>query len=285
MPQPEATPGGIILCNRVVAIVGRMSGGFGGEVAEVYDRYRHRYPAEILAAVVDAFALGSGDVAVDLGCGTGQVALPLAATVRAVVGVDPEPDMLNVARRAAGRLGVSNASWVIGDDRDLPRLGRALGDRSIAAVTIGQALHWIDHRTLFDRARGLLRSGGGIAILTNGTPLWLQDSGWSRSVRAFLEQWLDCELVDRCGTDDLAQQQYRDDLAAFGYEVDCVGCDWVAELSFDQLLGGVLSALGVGRLPAGEQRVAFAAGLREAVGSAQSFIEPVHVALITGRAE
>src|ERR1700679_3925280 len=76
-----------------------MTEGFGGQVAEIYERYRHGYPAEILAAVVDAFALGPRDVAVDLGCGTGQVVLPLAATVRAVVGVDPEPDMLRVARR------------------------------------------------------------------------------------------------------------------------------------------------------------------------------------------
>lgn len=262
-----------------------MSAGFGGEVAELYERYRHGYPAEIVAAVVDAFALGLGDVAVDLGCGTGQVALPLAAVVRAVVGVDPEPDMLIVARRAASRLGLSNTSWVIGDDRDLPGLGQALGDRSIAAVTLGQAAHWIDHRILFDRARGWLRPGGGVAILTNGTPLWLQDSGWSRSTRGFLERWLECELVDRCGTDERAQQRYREDLAASGYEVDGVDCDWVAELSFDQLLGGVLSAMGVSRLPAGDQRVAFASGLREAVGSAPPFTEPVHVALIIGRVQ
>ncbi len=260
-----------------------MSEGFGGEVANLYERYRHGYPAEILAEVVDAFALCSDDVAVDVGCGTGQVALPLAAVVRAVVGVDPEPDMLLVARRAAGRLGVSNASWMIGDDRDLPGLGQALGDRSIAALTIGQAAHWIDHRMLFDRARGWLRAGGGVAILTNGTPLWLHDSGWSRSVRSFLEQWLDCELRDRCGTDELAQQRYRDDLAAFGYEVDGMHCDWVAELSFDQLLGGVLSALSVDQLPAGQQRKAFACGLRDALSSAQNFTEPVHVALLTGR--
>lgn len=262
-----------------------MPRGFGGEVAELYERYRHGYPAEILAGVVDALALCSSDVAVDLGCGTGQVALPLAAVVRAVVGVDPEPDMLLVARRAAEHLGVSNASWVIGDDRDLPGLGRALGDRSIAAVTIGQAAHWIDHRMVFDRARGWLRPGGGIAILTNGTPLWLQDSGWSRSIRSFLEQWLDCKLSDRCGTDELAQQRYRDDLAALGYEVDGRHCDWVADLSYDQLLGGVLSALSVDQLPAGQQRDAFAAGLRDAVGSAQNFTEPVHVTLLTGRVE
>jgi len=262
-----------------------MAEGFGGEVAELYERYRRGYPAEIITAVAGAFALGSGDVVVDLGCGTGQVALALAAVVRAVVGVDPEPDMLMVARRSASRLGLSNTSWVIGDDRDLPGLGQALGARSIAALTIGQAAHWIDHQILFDRARAWLRPGGGVAILTNGTPLWLQDSSWSRSTRCFLEQWLDCELVDRCGTDHRAQQRYREDLAAFGYEVDGVDCDWVAELSFDQLLGGVLSAMGGDRLPAGEQRVAFASGLRAAVGSAQQFTEPVHVALITGRVQ
>jgi ubiquinone/menaquinone biosynthesis C-methylase UbiE len=260
-----------------------MSRGFGGEVAELYDRYRHGYPEEILAAMGNAFALGFDDVVVDLGCGTGQVALPIAARVREVVGIDPEPDMLIVARRAAERLGVSNVNWVIGDERDLPALGHALGDRSIAAVTVGQAAHWLDHRILFDRARQLVRRGGGVAILTNGTPLWQQDSGWSRSLRSFLEQWLDCQLVDRCGTDEEAQHRYRSDLAGLGYEVGGVHCDWVAELSFDELLGGVLSALGVDRLPVGEQRVAFAAGMQEAVGSAQTFDEPVHVTLITGR--
>lgn len=38
----------------------------------------------------------------DLGCGTGQLALLMAGRVRAVIGVDPEPDMLQRARQAAG---------------------------------------------------------------------------------------------------------------------------------------------------------------------------------------
>jgi ubiquinone/menaquinone biosynthesis C-methylase UbiE len=260
-----------------------MSEGFGGEVAGLYERYRHGYPPEIMAALGDTFGLGAGDVILDLGCGTGQLTLALATRVRVVIGVDPEADMLAVASRAAERSGVRNVSWMLGSDRDLPRLGRGLGDGSLAAVTVGQALHWMDHRDLFARARSLLRPGGGIAILANGTPLWLQDSDWSRATHAFLQRWLDCELTVRCGTDEDSQRRYREDLADAGYEVQSDARDWVAELDFDGLLGGILSALGVDELPVGEQRAAFAAGLRQAVGEAERFLEPVHVALLTGR--
>jgi len=58
--------------------------GFGGEVAEFYARFRRGYPAAVLDAVVAAFRLAADDVVVDLGCGTGQLALPLAGRVRAV---------------------------------------------------------------------------------------------------------------------------------------------------------------------------------------------------------
>ncbi|MFZ0042101.1 MAG: class I SAM-dependent methyltransferase [Solirubrobacteraceae bacterium] len=260
-----------------------MPEGFGGEVADLYARYRHGYPPEIVAAVSDTFGLGAADVVLDLGCGTGQLTLAVAARVRAVIGVDPEPDMLAVARRAAERSGVRNVSWILGSDRDVPELARGLGDGSLAAVTVGQALHWMDHRALFTRARSLLRPGGGIAILANGTPLWLQDSDWSRAARAFLQRWLDCELTAGCGTDEHSQQRYREDLADAGYEVHSDARDWVAALDFDGLLGGILSALSVDALPVGEQRGAFAAGLRQAVGEAERFLEPVHVALLTGR--
>jgi tRNA/tmRNA/rRNA uracil-C5-methylase (TrmA/RlmC/RlmD family) len=78
-----------------------MDPGFRGEVADVYHEYRRGYPSAVIAAVADAFKLTGDDVVVDLGCGTGQLALPIARRARAVVGVDPEHDMLARARRAA----------------------------------------------------------------------------------------------------------------------------------------------------------------------------------------
>jgi ubiquinone/menaquinone biosynthesis C-methylase UbiE len=79
--------------------------GFGGEVAGFYHQYRRGYPQAVIDALMSAFALTSDDVVIDLGCGTGQLTLPIASRVRAVAGVDPEPDMLARARRAAADQG------------------------------------------------------------------------------------------------------------------------------------------------------------------------------------
>jgi len=136
-----------------------MALGFGGEVAEFYHTYRHGYPAAVIDVLADAFRLDSRDLVVDLGCGTGQLALPLARRVRAVIGMDPEPDMLRRARQAARDADVSNVSWMLGADADLPALQGVLGERSVATVTIGQALHWMRHDELFRSARQLLRPG------------------------------------------------------------------------------------------------------------------------------
>jgi SAM-dependent methyltransferase len=165
--------------------------GFSGEVADLYHRYRHGYPDAVIDALAGTFELTGQDVVVDLGCGTGQLALSMARRVRAVVGVDPEPDMLRRARQAAQDLDVIGVSWMLGTDADIPALGGLLGDRSAAAVTIGQALHWMNHTDLFRAVSPLVRAGGGIALVTNGTPLWLQDTDWSRALRGFMERWLD----------------------------------------------------------------------------------------------
>jgi hypothetical protein len=39
----------------------------------------------------------------------------------------------------------------------------------------------MDHAAVFRSAASLVRAGGGVSVVTNGTPLWLQDTGWSRA--------------------------------------------------------------------------------------------------------
>jgi len=114
--------------------------GFGGEVADLYHRYRRGYPSGLIGTCIDAFSLKGDDLVIDLGCGTGQLATPIAPHVRAVIGVDPEPDMLARARSAAQDQGVTNVAWMVGSDSDLPLLRSLLAEQSVGAVTIGQAL-------------------------------------------------------------------------------------------------------------------------------------------------
>lgn len=257
--------------------------GFSGEVADFYHRYRHGYPAAVLDALTSPFGLAGQDVVVDLGCGTGQLALPMAARVRAVIAVDPEPDMLLRARLAAREQDVRNVTWMIGADTDIPALLPLLGDHSVGAVTVGQALHWMNRYELFRAIVPLVRPGGGVAVVTNGTPLWLQDTGWSRALRAYLEHWLGTSLTSACGTDDQSQQRYQEDLALAGFDVLSSAVDYVADLDLDQLVGGIYSALPANQLPASDQRPGFADEIRRAVAPHEHFSEDVHVAILAGR--
>ncbi|MGH9173431.1 MAG: class I SAM-dependent methyltransferase, partial [Vicinamibacterales bacterium] len=56
--------------------------------ASYYARYRPGYPAEFFAAVVEHFGLDGAGRLLDLGCGTGQLLIPLAPFVEAAIGMD-----------------------------------------------------------------------------------------------------------------------------------------------------------------------------------------------------
>jgi ubiquinone/menaquinone biosynthesis C-methylase UbiE len=260
-----------------------MSLGFGGEVAGYYARYRRGYPPAAVDAITQTFALTTNDVVMDLGCGTGQLSLPLAKRVRAVVGVDPEPDMLVLARRAAQDQGVTNVAWMLGSDSDLPALQALLDIHTLGAITIAVAVHWMDRDTLFRAAGPLIRPGGGIAVVTNGTPLWLQDTDWSRTVRDCLQRWLGRPLTSSCQTDGAGRQLNRQALQNAGYEVIELSVNYDAELTTDELVGGLFSAMAADQLPSPQGREDLSTQIQNALGHQKSFTEHVQVWLQLGR--
>lgn len=60
-------------------------------------------------------------VADSLGCGTGQLTVPLARHVTEALGVDPEPEMLGEAANRARESNVTNVAWGTGKFRGSPR--------------------------------------------------------------------------------------------------------------------------------------------------------------------
>ncbi len=276
--------GGICAPGTCWGKVKAMTMGFSGEVAEYYAKFRRGYPPEVFDALRTAFALTTGDTVLDLGCGTGQLAVPLASRVRSVIGMDPEPDMLRLAREAAVRHGVLNATWVLGADTDVRALGELMGQRSLGMAVIGQALHWMQHEELFRALSPLFRSGGGVAVVSNGTPLWLQDSDWSRALRACLERHFGTSLKASCGSDASDRLRYAQALEAAGFErVHEIAIEYSDELSFDQLIGGVYSAIPAGELPGPDDRPAFAQSIRQSLPPVRRFSEEVRVSLLVGR--
>ncbi len=261
-------------------MLGRMTApAFGGEVSEYYQRFRRGYPPGVGETLTAAFTLTGEDVVLDLGCGTGQLTRVLASRVGAVLGMDPEPAMLGQARKASTP---PNVSWLLGADSDVGALTPALGAGRLGAVTVAQALHWMDHARLFEAVRPLVRPGGGIAVVTNGEPLWLQEAAWSVALREVVSSYLGTPLHSTCGTDETSQSRYADALSAAGYAVDAQVVSYDAPLSVEEIVGGVFSAMSPAQLPAAEARPAFTESVREAVVPHGPLRERVRVRILTG---
>jgi SAM-dependent methyltransferase len=122
--------------------------------AERYDRCRPRYPD----AVIDAL-LGpkpSRLEVLDVGCGTGIAARPMAERGAKVLGVELAPRMAEVAFR-------HGIDVEIGAFEEWDAAGRRF-DR----VTSAQAWHWLDMPAATAKAASLLRPNGILGLIWSG---------------------------------------------------------------------------------------------------------------------
>jgi SAM-dependent methyltransferase len=107
------------------------------------DRYQEMVAAEDaggeLAAMVATLA-GTAERIVDVGTGTGRLAVPLVEAGSEVYGIDAAPAMLRVAAR---RLGAVAGSWwlSVGDARRLP-VASAWAQGAIAGWVYGHFTEW-----------------------------------------------------------------------------------------------------------------------------------------------
>src|SRR6185295_19180174 len=88
--------------------------------ARYYSLYRPHYPAPLFDLLTELYQLSSSTTVVDVGVGTGQLAIPLAQRAMPVVGIDPQPEMLAEAESAAMRASVhERVRLVLGRGEDL----------------------------------------------------------------------------------------------------------------------------------------------------------------------
>jgi ubiquinone/menaquinone biosynthesis C-methylase UbiE len=128
--------------------------------AGYYEQGRLPYAPGLADAIAHSLALDGRGRLLDVGCGPGTVALRLAPLFEAVVGLDPDAEMLAQASRSAVRLGVGNATWVHSRAEDLPAgLGR------FRAVTFAASFHWMDRPRVASAVATMLDPGGAVVQL------------------------------------------------------------------------------------------------------------------------
>src|SRR5437879_10482899 len=172
-----------------------------------YARYRPGYPGPFFAHIVERFRLNGTGRLLDLGCGTGQLALPLAARFQEVVGMDPEPEMLAEAALQAGAAAVSNVTWIEGGANDLHALKPQLGTFRLA--TMGSSFHWMNQEATLQALAGIVDPSGGVVIagIASIAGLWNRANAWQEAVKTVIQRWLG--VARRAGSSTYAEPAER----------------------------------------------------------------------------
>lgn len=130
--------------------------------AETWDREGSAQLGKVVEAVLAQCGDVAGAVVVDLGCGSGQLTLPLAASSHHVLAVDINPHAIAMLTARAARERTANIQAVVHpvETLDLP-------PASVDLVVSNYALHHLrdaDKRRLIERSFVWLRPGGRIVV-------------------------------------------------------------------------------------------------------------------------
>ncbi|CAL8341506.1 unnamed protein product [Boreogadus saida] len=136
----------------------------GKDHASIYQKYRFVPPEEVKVLILQYLEEKRGGqplgLAVDLGCGTGQLSRLLAPHFQELVGLDISEGQLEEAR--AG-LGYPNVTYRLGTAEELP-----FTDGSVDLLAAASAAHWFQQQRFLTETQRVLKPGGCIALLGFG---------------------------------------------------------------------------------------------------------------------
>jgi SAM-dependent methyltransferase len=142
--------------------------------ADAYNSHRPAPPIEVVDAVIASSDLRQGSSVLEIGCGTGQLSVPLAKHGVELVAIELGPHLAALARRNLAEF--PNARVEVGafEEWQLPM-------HKFDAVVSASAFHWLDPAVRYSKAAEALRPEGFLTILhvhhvRGGTPGFFVDT-------------------------------------------------------------------------------------------------------------
>lgn len=233
--------------------------------AAYYAKYRPFYPPGIIDDVVSFFKLTPDSRIIDIGSGTGQLAIQMAEHVKEVVAIEPDSDMIAEGKKLARTKNVNNIRWIQTIDTEIggiPNLG------TFRLATFGASFHWMNHDDLLSFLDSIIERDGGIAI-AGSQSIWLPTEPWEEVEKQVVQKYLGEER--RAGTgkfkeaaigggkfDDILR---RSPFSAFEERQHSVP----RRQTLDEVIGRLYSTSFANPAVLGDAREAFEHDLREAL--------------------
>lgn len=153
---------------------------------EYYAKYRPSIPEEVINIIVEHFDIKPNDRILDLGCGTGQVALAMEDKCGEMVCLDPDPEMLKQAKKAT-KDSQMKLTWINCGAEDLRKLKEKLGTFKI--VTSCRAFHRMNQEQVLEDLNELIEKDGGVAIFSDRV-IWSGEEEWQRALKEVIQKYL-----------------------------------------------------------------------------------------------
>lgn len=134
------------------------------ESAIAYDRYRPRYPAQLVDDIVELGALRAGARVLEIGAGTGIGTAALLEHGLCVVAIEPSAGMRRLAQEKLG----DTAQFVDGRFEDWRR------DDPVDGVVAFSAWHWVEPDRGLDLLAAVLPRGGALCVAWTEIVSWGQ---------------------------------------------------------------------------------------------------------------
>ena len=125
-----------------------------------YVKYRPSYPPEVVELLAAECGLTPGALVADIGAGTGLLAELFLKNGYRVLGVEPNREMRQAGERMLG-------DYQQYTSVDGTAEATTLADKSVDAITAGQAFHWFDREKARAEFARILRPGGWVALVWN----------------------------------------------------------------------------------------------------------------------
>ncbi|GAA0370866.1 class I SAM-dependent methyltransferase [Bacillus horti] len=149
-----------------------------------YSRYRPLYPSSLVRFLVNKFSLNGEGRLLDLGCGTGQLALRFSDWFEEMIGVDTEPEMIDEAIRLSNDNRVKNVRWLEGKAEE-----KSSDWGSFRLILIAKAFHWMDRESILEILYKSSDDNSGIAIIDNYN-VKQEPLLWQLKVNEIVKRWL-----------------------------------------------------------------------------------------------